>query len=69
MTWPATACRPVCGCLQTTVALPCDAHETVVHGCRDCAPAAEATVLDWACTVHRDAAQWAASGLAHARAA
>lgn len=69
MTWPATACRPVCHCAQTTVALPCDTHETVVAGCRDCRPAAAATVLDWTCTIHRHAAEWATSGLTYARAA
>ncbi len=69
MTWPATACRTPCGCAQTTVALPCDAHETVVRDCPACRPAADAVVLDLGCQTHRAAAEWAASGLAHARAA
>lgn len=69
MTWPSTACRPVCHCAQTTVALPCDRHETVADGCKDCRPATEAIVLDLRCTVHRTAAEWSASGLAYDRAA
>jgi hypothetical protein len=65
----ATTCRPVCDCPQTTVALPCDAHETVKAGCKTCRLDAAATVVDLRCTVHRAAVEWSASGLAYDRAA
>jgi hypothetical protein len=69
MTRPETACPGSCSCAAATVPIPCDDHERVVTARKDCRPAAAATVLDWRCTTHRNAAAWAEHGLAYDRAA